>query len=351
MSGAGKPRSILVVRFRQMGDAIVATSLLSTLHESFGDAEIDFVLNDRIAPLFEGHPAIRRVIAFSDADRHHFATFIRKVWRVTHERHYDVVIDLRSTANTMLFALLAPRPCLRIGLRKPYTWGVFDRRVGTSGENESMIDHNLKFARQLSTFGELKVCRDLSLGISQAEREAFRAYMAQEGIDFGRPVVLVGVTTRLDNKSWPSDRMTALLDRLTATYPGIQLVFNLAPGREAEKALGIYKAMGSKKGIFVNILAKSSRELAAMAANCDVYFGNEGGSRHIVQAMGKPSFVICSPLARRRKWVPADTSVPALAIEADDIAPTTGLTLEEKYALITVDAVWERLRPFLDPFL
>ena len=49
---------ILVIRFRQMGDAILTTPLLSTLRKNFPEAEIDYILNERIAPLFEGHPAI-----------------------------------------------------------------------------------------------------------------------------------------------------------------------------------------------------------------------------------------------------------------------------------------------------
>ena len=55
------PKKILVVRFRQMGDAILATSLLNTLHKSFPEAKIDFVLNQRIAPLFEGHPSVNHI--------------------------------------------------------------------------------------------------------------------------------------------------------------------------------------------------------------------------------------------------------------------------------------------------
>ena len=55
-------KRVLVVRFRQMGDAILATPLLNTIRQSFPDAEIDFVLNEKIAPLFEGHPAIHRLL-------------------------------------------------------------------------------------------------------------------------------------------------------------------------------------------------------------------------------------------------------------------------------------------------
>ena len=62
--------NILVIRFRQMGDAIVATPLLSSLRQTFPEAQIHFVLNDRIAPLFEGHPAIDRIITFTNEERH-----------------------------------------------------------------------------------------------------------------------------------------------------------------------------------------------------------------------------------------------------------------------------------------
>jgi heptosyltransferase-2 len=71
-----------------------------------------------------------------------------------------------------------------------------------------------------------------------------------------------------------------------------------------------------------------------MAANCTAYFGNEGGARHIVHAMGKPSLVICSPFASKTTWLPQNTDVLALGIDA------------ESYDLITVDKVWSELQSF-----
>lgn len=48
---------ILVIRFRQMGDAVLATALLNSIRRSFPDAEIHFVLNSQLADLFAGHPS------------------------------------------------------------------------------------------------------------------------------------------------------------------------------------------------------------------------------------------------------------------------------------------------------
>lgn len=319
---------ILVVRFRQMGDAILATPLLSTLKKNFPEAEIDFVLNERIAPLFEGHPAISRIITFSDDERHSFFIYLKKVWRIVHQTRYDAIIDMRSTVNTMLFALFSLRSHWRIGIRKPYTWGIFNHRIEGCEDDESMIDHNLKLAEALKPS---ETDRNLSLVITDHEKAFFRAYMQRQGIDFSRPVMLVGVTAKLEHKTWPEDRMTEVLRRIIETLPQWQLIFNYAPGREADNAQRIYKLLNSPKNVFLNIEAKSPRALAAMAANCTAYFGNEGGGRHIVHAMGKPSLVICSPYASKTTWLPQDTDIVAQGIDANEA---------------TVEVVWEQLLAF-----
>ena len=332
---------ILVVRFRQMGDAILATPLLSTLRANFPDAQIDFVLNERIAPLFEGHPAISHIITFSDEERHSVLTYIRKVWRTVHQTRYDAIIDMRSTVNTMLFALFSLRSRWRVGIRKPYTWGAFNHRFEGCEDDESMIDHNLKLAHPLLMEGA-KEDRNLSLAITEKEQHDFRQYMERQGIDFSRPVMLVGVTAKLAHKTWAEDRMTEVLCRFIAACPHWQLIFNYAPGQEAENAHRIFSNMADKasvSSVFLNIEAKSPRQLAAMAANCTAYFGNEGGARHIVHAMGRPSLVICSPGASKTTWLPQDTDILAIGIDAPS------------YDLITVDKVWPELQRFCEAIL
>lgn len=332
---------ILVIRLRQMGDAILATPLLSTLRANFPDAQIDFVLNERIAPLFEGHPAINRIITFSDEERHSVLTYIGKVWRMVHQTRYDAIIDMRSTVNTMLFALFSLRSRWRIGIRKPYTWGVFNHRFEGCEDNESMIDHNLQLALPLLMEGA-KEDRNLSLAITEKEQQDFRQYMERQGIDFSRPVMLVGVTAKLVHKTWAEDRMTEVLRRFIAACPQWQLIFNYAPGQEAENARRIFSNIEGKadvSSVFLNIEAKSPRQLAAMAANCTAYFGNEGGARHIVHAMGRPSLVICSPGASKTTWLPQDTDILALGIDAPS------------YDLITVDKVWPELQRFSEAIL
>ena len=85
-------KKILIIRFRQIGDSILAVALCSTLKKSFPDAEIHFVLNKNIASLYEGHPDIDKVITFDKNENKPFTAYIKKVWQVTHQNKYDVII-------------------------------------------------------------------------------------------------------------------------------------------------------------------------------------------------------------------------------------------------------------------
>ena len=76
-----------------------------------------------------------------------------------------------------------------------------------------------------------------------------------------------------------------------------------------------------------------------------VLFRNEGGARHIAQALEIPSFAIYSPSASKSMWLPAN-SVLARGISPDDILPPeqqVTLTYEERFALITPEKVYDQL--------
>ena len=98
-------RKVLIIRYRRVGDSILALSLCHTLRQNFPEAEIDYVLDENIAPLYWNHPDIDNLILFSHKEKHSLLKYLRKVWKVTHAKHYDVIIDLRSTIQTLWFSL------------------------------------------------------------------------------------------------------------------------------------------------------------------------------------------------------------------------------------------------------
>lgn len=345
-------KKILVVRFRQIGDAILATALCSTLKHNFPDAEIHFVLNKGIAPLFEGHPDIDRIITFDKNELKPLPKYMAKVWRVVHENHYDVIIDMRSTVNTLMFSAFSLSTPFRIGVKKGYTRFVLTDEIdnGSRSLDLDMVKRNLMLCAPLVRLKEISAVEDFTISITDKERGDFRKYMESEGIDFSRPVILVGVTTKILSKRWNTSFMVETLRRILEHHPDFQLIFNYVPGIEEADARKMFEELGAPSCVKINIQARSLRELAALCANCNFYYGNEGGARHLAQALGVPSFAIFSPIASPRVWLPQNVT-PAHGISVDDVIPLheqAALTNEERFDRITPDEVMTRLDPLLD---
>ena len=234
---------------------------------------------------------------------------------------------------------------------KGYTRFLLNYRTDTYSKDltTDMVQRNLLLAAPLEKIRPIQYTKEFKLYLTDREKEDFRYYMEKEGIDFAHPVLLIGVTTKLIHKKWNTEFMVATLKRILEEYKDIQMIFNYAPGYEEEDARNIYKELGCPERIKIDIQASSLRQLAALCANCSFYFGNEGGARHIAQALGVPSFAIYSPSASKSMWLPAN-SVLAEGISPDDILPPeqqATLPYEERFALITPEKVYEQLIPIL----
>lgn len=340
-------RKILVIRFRRVGDSVLATALCRSLKESFPEAEVHFVLNAGIAPLFEGHPDIDRVVPFAE-DELHGLPYLRKVWRVVRETRYDAILDMRSTPKTLPFALFSLRTPYRIGRHKAYNAGLHNYRLDNP-PGADRVQTNLNLMTPLAREGRLVMDPDFRLVTTEAERGAFRRRMEQAGVDFARPVVLCAVTARLARKVWPYDRMARVLRRLADEY-GAQLVFNYAGDEEAAAARSVRDMTGVPGSVKLGIQARGLRELCAMTANADLFFGNEGGPRHIAHALGIPSLAIFPPGVPKWFWLPGacDSQRGLSPDDYLDPARQEGLSYEERFALIPEADVWAQLADMME---
>ena len=87
---------ILVVRFKQIGDSVLASPICNTLKKTYPNSEIDYVVYEHIAPLFENHHAIDNVVSITKEEQRNPLKYIAKAWKVTRKK-YDIIIDIMST--------------------------------------------------------------------------------------------------------------------------------------------------------------------------------------------------------------------------------------------------------------
>ena len=342
---------ILVIRYRRVGDSILALSLIRLLKANFPEAEADFVLDSGISPLFDGHPDIHKVIAFTPEEKHHFLRYLAKVWKVVHDTRYDVIIDMRSTIQTLWFCLFSLHTKFRIGRRKGYNRFIQNYRPRISWDID-MEEQNAMFASPLNAVKPLCPSKGFSMPVRESDKTSFRKYMEEQGVDFSRPVVFCAVATRIPEKVWDKERMKVVLRHIIEKYDA-SLIFNYGGQAEEAYVRGIYEEMGSDEHIKIGIEAKGLPQLRAMLANCDFFFGNEGGPRHLAQSIGVPSFAVYPPHVGKHIWLPQNDGLHQGIEFADTAMANSGkdLPYQEKFAAITEKEVWSKVEPMLEKYL
>jgi heptosyltransferase-2 len=343
---------IIILRFRRVGDSVLSSALCSSLRKTFPKATIDYVLNEEIAPLFEHHPGIDRLITFKKEEMGSRKLYLKKVRQIMRSGQYDLIVDTRTTVKTLWFALFSLSTPYRIGKRKWYNRFFHNSRPELRVKEEDEIGRTLRLLSPLEKHFEVQYDRIFKLYVTPEEKETFRRTMEAEGIDFSNPVIICAVATRIAHKVWNQDRMKEILFRIIQ-QTNAQLIFNFGGKEEERIAIQLKEEMGNHPAIFTTIKARTIRELAAMVTNSDFFFGNEGGPRHISQAFDVPSFAIFPPNISKKKWLP-NASERFQGIEPQDVsekAHDKKLNYAAKFDFITVEEVWSRLNPMLTTYI
>lgn len=343
---------VLIIRFRRVGDAVLSSSLCTSLKRSNPDIEIHYVVDENIGDLFDKHPDIDAVVKFSVEEKKSYFIYLKKIWSLMRNEKYDAIIDTRSTINTLYFSLFSLGSHYRIGLKKEYTKFIFNYRV-ENVNGMSYIKEIQMLLRPLNKEFRIPDNNIFRLCFSENEKSEIKDEMKREGINFKKPLIFCAVATRLVYKRWDFDNMKDVLQFLIKEYDA-QLIFNFSGNEETVYANNLYFAMGCDPHIFINIASDSLRRMALLMSNCHCFFGNEGGPRHISQALGIPSFAIFPPDISTRVWLPNPDST-FVGIEPADINKSASsnpvASYREIFDLITAEEVKKRLKKFLSTHL
>jgi len=338
---------ILVVRLKQIGDALLSAPVCSSLRRHWPQARIDYVLYEHIAPLFEGHPDIDRVIAITPAERASSLRFVRRALSLRRER-YDLAVDLHATFPSALLARLSgARRVVGFDHHRDRSWlyhvRVPHRFVGTTVARKLQI-----LAGVDSTIAPVSALR---LEVDETRRADIRQRLLAAGVDRHRPLVAFATASRRDYKVWPPEFYARVLDHCIARHD-IQPLLLWGPGERAH--VDNVASMATRSdGVLTDFRTADVRELAALLAVCDLFVGNDGGPRHIAEAVGTPTLAIFSPPVPVELWMPNPSSLHRAvdirdALGIDDIEyrrrrPEFERECERYYRLITPELVMRRL--------
>jgi ADP-heptose:LPS heptosyltransferase len=304
-SAPDAPRRLLLLQPRWMGDVLLCTPAIREARRAFPDAVIDFATEPAGGEVLRSNPHLDEVLV----DRGGLASRIALLREVV-RRRYDAVVDFRSTNSTAQLATASRAP-VRIGIRGrgprnlAYTTLVERIDLGTYAAR-----HKLDMLARLGVATSEVTDLSLELPVGSAAREKAAAVWRANGLD-GRTVVAISPVSREAYKQWGAERWAAVADDVTDR--GAAVLFTNGPG-EIEQVAAVVERM--RHAPVWNYGSTTLEELAALLERCELWVGNDGGSKHVAAAAGVPTLSVVR-WQIGRVWTDATAPVPQAFLDRE----------------------------------
>lgn len=287
---------VLVTKLRHHGDVLLTSPVFQVLKNHAPHLEIDALVYAETMPMLTLHPAIQNVYAIDRAWRSEpfFARLLREInlYSSLKSRRYDLVVHLSDSPRGLWIKQLLN---IRYGVapevpgRPRIGWNRFTHLYSLT-KCRHMVELNLDALRRIGLHPTPEE-RHLVLEPGEAAVASITKLMGEHGLT-GKKFIQFHGGSRWMFKTWPSDRVAALLNQLVSD--GFVIVLTGAPD-EREMAW-IRQVLSLTHGNIINFAGLLSlKELAALTAQAALFVGVDSAPMHIAAAVGTPVVAIFGP--------------------------------------------------------
>ena len=252
-----------------------ALMVTQTIRDHFPDAEIDFLVRDRFAPIVEHCESVDNLIIFN---RKGGPLGFLRLLKAIRQKYYDAVLDIQAQFRTGLM-VAASKARVKLGRK--------DAREGSGIFFRTKIDLPAKRnPHQVDTF--LQFLPPLGKPAVLGNPVTFNtsSIVEVEPALTDSPPIVVLPHSRGKEKEWPHFR--ELTHRILAELPGQNVVWDShipIPSEELENETHFFNTSGKTSIPQMIALIKSARAVVA----------NDTGPMHISAALAKPTLALFGP--------------------------------------------------------
>lgn len=348
---------ILVIQHKMIGDVLITSLLCENLRKKFPNAIIDYLVNSNTLPVLENNPYIDNIIVFNEKENKGLKKLIR-FCKNLNQNEYSIIIDAYSKLQSWINVLINDAP-KKISYKK-------------TGRSFLYTDNVVKHTEPVSDLGlaiEHRLALLKPLGINKPFATEPKLYLtdneilnAKESLEIhkvksNRKTVMISLLGSDESKTYPLDQMAKMVDFLGLNY-NVNILFNYFPNQK-KQALEVYNQLSedTKSKVYFDLLGGDLRSFIALANECDLILGNDGGAINMSKALGKKSFIIFSPWIDKKVWATFEDGINHTSVHLKDYFPEKFIHKKNKeikkqvqdfYSHFEFNLIKENLRNFLN---
>lgn len=272
----------LILRMGALGDIVHTLPAVCALRDSYPRAGIDWLVDEKWAPILDGNPCIDRVITMNRGSWWN----VKKCVSQLRSSGYDIAIDFQSLYRSAIFGWMSGAP-KRFGFDAQYSresGAAFFYTNAIHPHGLHKIEHNLELARAAGGHtGQIR----FPLPAASKEMEEVKSILARNNV--GKYFVL-SPGGGWGAKCWPPERYGELHRAISQEY-GWQGVISFGPGEE-ELAEGARRSAGVPEPI---VEMFNLKQLIALLRGASLVVAGDTGPLHLASALGTPVVGLYGP--------------------------------------------------------
>ena len=279
-----KPKTLLVVKNRAMGDSIIGLSTLQYLRDILPNTHIIYAVPSWIKPLYDDvETAADEIIELNLKTISDFP----KLWTNLKQYKIDTVFELFQSGRTQKFFSLWQNlggPQYVAHNHHHQKGPVFDQGVIKSNIQRDMD-------------GAWTFFDD-----TNGKPNSYLDYAPQMKLESAsKKQIVLGVVATRKTKMWPLVNYIELITKLLDSYPDYEIIIPLGPSDQ-----DIEKSLRSVQSPRCKIIKEPLSRLPKLLAGSKLYIGNDTGLKHICIALGIKSYTLFGP-EPPLEWHPYNT--------------------------------------------
>jgi heptosyltransferase-3 len=278
---------ILIIKFRNIGDVLLSTPLISNLHDIYPNSKIDVALNKGCEDMVSDNPNINNIIIY-DRPRIKKLSLLSQLKeeirfaRNIRNNHYDMVINLtEGDRGAQLAFFSGAKSKLGFPVRK----GLFSKikifdKLGDDKKWQHTVEKDLQF---INLLGRNIDNKEVKIYWSSAVEQEVDKILVDNSIE---QFVHIHPVSRWMFKCWEDDRMASVIDYIQKNKD-IKVIITGAPvKKELDR---IDKILELCKTDPINLSGKLTlKHLAYLSSKAKLFFGVDTAPMHMAAATNTP---------------------------------------------------------------